>query len=84
MDAVTATSPGIAGRSRGSGPLLEVKDVTLSFGGVHALRGVDFTVDEGELFAVIGPNGAGKTSIFNCLNGVYRPQQGASGSPARS
>ena len=57
-------------------PLLEVRDVTLRFGGVSALSGVSFDVMEGELFAVIGPNGAGKTSIFNCLNCVYRPQQG--------
>jgi len=59
------------------GPLLDVRDVTLAFGGVTALRNVSFTVGSGELFAVIGPNGAGKTSIFNCLNGVYRPQVGS-------
>jgi branched-chain amino acid transport system ATP-binding protein len=58
-------------------PLLEVTDLRLSFAGVTALDGVGFTVDEGELFAIIGPNGAGKTSIFNCLNGVYRPQGGS-------
>ena len=57
--------------------LLVVKDVRLSFAGVVALDGVTFTVDSGELFAIIGPNGAGKTSIFNCLNGVYRPQEGS-------
>ncbi len=57
--------------------LLEVRDVHLRFGGVTALQGVTFDVRRGELFAVIGPNGAGKTSIFNCLNAVYRPQQGS-------
>ncbi len=56
--------------------LLEVDDVRLSFKGVRAIDGVSFHVDEGELFAIIGPNGAGKTSIFNCLNQVYRPQEG--------
>ncbi len=56
--------------------LLDFQDVHLSFAGVKALDGVSFHVDERELFAIIGPNGAGKTSIFNCLNGVYRPQQG--------
>jgi branched-chain amino acid transport system ATP-binding protein len=56
---------------------LAVRDVHLRFGGVRALNGVSFEVHRGELFAVIGPNGAGKTSIFNCLNGVYRPQQGS-------
>ncbi|HSG14499.1 MAG TPA: ATP-binding cassette domain-containing protein, partial [Gaiellaceae bacterium] len=64
-------------RRRYEGSLLEVKDVTLQFGGVTALRNVSFDVEENELFAVIGPNGAGKTSIFNCLNGVYRPQEGS-------
>jgi branched-chain amino acid transport system ATP-binding protein len=57
-------------------PLLEVRDLTLRFGGVTALSEVSFDVMPGELFAVIGPNGAGKTSIFNCLSSVYRPQQG--------
>ncbi|MDH3425264.1 MAG: ABC transporter ATP-binding protein [Acidimicrobiia bacterium] len=58
-------------------PLLDFSDVHLAFAGVKALDGVSFQVNQGELFAIIGPNGAGKTSIFNCLNGVYRPQQGA-------
>jgi branched-chain amino acid transport system ATP-binding protein len=58
-------------------PLLDVRDVTLRFGGVTALQGVTFDVNNNELFAIIGPNGAGKTSIFNCLNAVYRPQEGS-------
>jgi branched-chain amino acid transport system ATP-binding protein len=57
-------------------PLLEVKDIHLSFKGVRAIDGISFHVDGGELFAIIGPNGAGKTSIFNCINQVYSPQQG--------
>jgi len=56
--------------------LLRFDGVTLRFGGVTALTDVRFTVMPGELFAIIGPNGAGKTSIFNCLNGIYRPQEG--------
>jgi branched-chain amino acid transport system ATP-binding protein len=56
--------------------LLEVDDVRLSFKGVRAIDGVSFHVNERELFAIIGPNGAGKTSIFNCINQVYRPQDG--------
>jgi branched-chain amino acid transport system ATP-binding protein len=66
-------------RHRGGGDyehLLEFRDVSLAFRGVKALTGVSFHVDDGELFAVIGPNGAGKTSTFNCLNGVYKPQEG--------
>jgi len=54
-----------------------VRGLTLRFGGVTAIEGVSFDVHRGEMFAVIGPNGAGKTSIFNCLNGVYRPQEGS-------
>jgi branched-chain amino acid transport system ATP-binding protein len=58
-------------------PLLEVRGVTLRFRGVTALDAVSFEVADDELFAVIGPNGAGKTSIFNCLNQVYKPQDGS-------
>jgi len=61
-----------------------VKDVRLSFAGVVALDGVTFQVEAGELFAIIGPNGAGKTSIFNCLNGVYEPQEGTIGLDGRN
>ena len=56
--------------------LLVVDDITLRFGGVTAINGVSFHVDDGELFSIIGPNGAGKTSIFNTLSQVYRPQEG--------
>ncbi len=56
--------------------LLEFERVSLSFKAVNALIDLEFHVDDGELFAIIGPNGAGKTSAFNCLNGVYRPQDG--------
>ncbi len=59
-----------------SEPLLEVDDITLRFGGVTAIDGVSFHVNDGELFSIIGPNGAGKTSIFNTLSQVYRPQEG--------
>ena len=58
-------------------PVLEVRQVELSFGGIRALRGVSFEVRHDELFAIIGPNGAGKSSIFNCLSSVYRPQAGS-------
>jgi branched-chain amino acid transport system ATP-binding protein len=62
---------------RVTSPLLDVRGLTLRFGGVCALDDVSFDVRQGELFAIIGPNGAGKTSIFNCLNGVYRPERGS-------
>ena len=57
--------------------LLEVRDLTLRFGGITALGGVDLSVSEGETLAVIGPNGSGKTSLFNCVTGLYRPTSGS-------
>jgi branched-chain amino acid transport system ATP-binding protein len=57
-------------------PQLEVEDITLRFGGVTAIKGVSFNVEQGTIHAIIGPNGAGKTSMLNCISGVYRPQQG--------
>jgi branched-chain amino acid transport system ATP-binding protein len=55
---------------------LEVKSLTLRFGGITAVNNVDLTVHTGELLAVIGPNGAGKTSLLNCITGYYKPQEG--------
>jgi branched-chain amino acid transport system ATP-binding protein len=55
---------------------LKVEDITLKFGGVVALNGVTFEVQEGEIFSLIGPNGAGKTSMLNCISGLYRPTSG--------
>lgn len=57
--------------------LLELSKVNLYFGGVQALKEVDFSLNSGEVVALIGPNGAGKTSVFNCICGLYRPQSGA-------
>ena len=56
--------------------LLEVKDITLSFGGVKALTDISFDIKEGEIRAIIGPNGAGKSSMLNVISGFYHPQQG--------
>lgn len=57
--------------------IVEVKHVTLSFGGVTSLSDVSLQQGRQELLSVIGPNGAGKTSLFNCLTGVYKPQGGS-------
>jgi branched-chain amino acid transport system ATP-binding protein/neutral amino acid transport system ATP-binding protein len=57
-------------------PLLEIQDLTRSFDGVHALRGVALSVQEGRITGLIGPNGAGKTTLFNCISGVIRPDSG--------
>jgi len=57
--------------------ILDVRSISLSFGGVKALTDISFDVREHEIRAIIGPNGAGKSSMLNCINGVYTPQQGS-------
>ena len=57
-------------------PILELKDISLRFGGVKALTKISFNVLEHEIRAIIGPNGAGKSSMLNVINGIYRPQEG--------
>jgi branched-chain amino acid transport system ATP-binding protein len=57
-------------------PLLEVQEISLSFGGLMCLSKLDLVVGEGEIVSVIGPNGAGKTSLFNVITGVYPPDDG--------
>ena len=59
------------------GPVLEVKNISLSFGGVKAITDSSFSVLEHEIKAIIGPNGAGKSSLLNCINGIYQPQAGS-------
>ena len=56
--------------------VLQVKDITMQFGGVVAVNNLSMHVDEGEIVALIGPNGAGKTTVFNCITGVYEPTNG--------
>ena len=72
VETTRAPPPADAGRTA----LLEIENVSLAFGGVHALAGVSFTVAPGSITAVIGPNGAGKTSLFNTVSGFYRPTAG--------
>ena len=63
--------------------LLEVRDVTLRFGGIVALDGVSFDVEKGQISGLIGPNGAGKTTAFNVITRLYRPTRATSCSTAR-
>ena len=56
--------------------LLELKNVTLRFGGLVAVDNVSFSVDEGEVFSLVGPNGAGKSTIFNMISRFYKPASG--------
>jgi branched-chain amino acid transport system ATP-binding protein len=57
-------------------PLLEVRDIALRFGGIVALDGVSFTIEDGQILGLIGPNGAGKTTLFNCVSRLYTPNRG--------
>lgn len=61
----------------GTGLALELRGVSISFGGLTALDEIDLDVAASEIVALIGPNGAGKTSLFNCISGVYRPTRGS-------
>ncbi len=72
----TAPGPARAGAEREPAPLLQVRRVSKSFGGLQALMAIDLDVPRGSIFGVIGPNGAGKTTLFNILTGFLRPDAG--------
>jgi branched-chain amino acid transport system ATP-binding protein len=57
--------------------LFEAKDVAVQFGGIKAVDGVSFAVEQGKVFTIIGPNGAGKTTLFNLISRIYDPTQGS-------
>ena len=57
--------------------MLEVKNLSISFGGLKAVNGFHITIEKGQLYGLIGPNGAGKTTVFNLLTGVYKPDTGS-------
>jgi len=57
-------------------PVLDIKQLTMDFGGLRALDHIDLDVKAGEIAALIGPNGAGKTTFFNCVTGIYKPTEG--------
>ena len=64
------------GDVQGGPALLDVDDITLRFGGIVALDGLSFTIEEGQICGLIGPNGAGKTSLFNVVSRIYEPTSG--------
>lgn len=57
-------------------PLLEIQQLSVRFGGIQALAGVDLELTQDQILSVIGPNGSGKTTLFNCISGVYKPDEG--------
>lgn len=57
-------------------PILDVKNLTMDFGGIRALDHLSLQIKPGEIVALIGPNGAGKTTFFNCITGIYKPTKG--------
>jgi branched-chain amino acid transport system ATP-binding protein len=67
--------PRVAGRANAA-PLIDVRDVSVRFGGIVALDKVAFTIADGNLLGLIGPNGAGKTTLFNCFSRLYTPTSG--------
>jgi branched-chain amino acid transport system ATP-binding protein len=76
MNAGDQAAPFTGERKKGE-VILDLQNISLSFGGVRALTDISFDIREHEIRAIIGPNGAGKSSMLNVINGVYRPQQGA-------
>lgn len=75
MNATAETYVTEDGRTIGV-PVMEMKNITLKFGGVTAISDISFDIREGEIRAIIGPNGAGKSSMLNVINGFYHPQEG--------
>jgi branched-chain amino acid transport system ATP-binding protein len=78
MNEMTAPTEGYVtedGRTIG-GVVMEMRNITLRFGGVEAIKDISFDIREGEIRAIIGPNGAGKSSMLNVISGFYHPQQG--------
>jgi branched-chain amino acid transport system ATP-binding protein len=75
MEMTQPQAPAGSGRNIGE-VILDLKNISLAFGGVKALTDISFDVRQHEIRAIIGPNGAGKSSMLNVINGVYRPQQG--------
>ncbi len=56
--------------------LLNIQELSIRFGGIQALAGIDLELAQDEILSVIGPNGSGKTTLFNCISGVYKPDEG--------
>jgi branched-chain amino acid transport system ATP-binding protein len=66
----------VSGAAPDQTPILETRDLTISFGGLVAVDGVDLALARSEILCIIGPNGAGKSTVFNLISGIYRPTRG--------
>jgi branched-chain amino acid transport system ATP-binding protein len=76
MTAPAARTAPAAGNSAHAPPLIEARNLSISFGGIRAVDDVSFSVAKGEIFAIVGPNGAGKSTIFNLISRIYEPTGG--------
>jgi branched-chain amino acid transport system ATP-binding protein len=76
MNSVSASAPGDLVQRKIGDVILDIRGISLRFGGVTALSDISFDVREHEIRSIIGPNGAGKSSMLNCINGVYTPSEG--------
>jgi branched-chain amino acid transport system ATP-binding protein len=76
VTAAIMEAPAALTRAGSAAPLIDVRDVSVRFGGIVALDRVSFTIAEGDLLGLIGPNGAGKTTLFNCFSRLYTPTAG--------
>ena len=56
--------------------MLQIKNLNVYYGGIHALRGVSIDVKEGDVVSIIGSNGAGKSTLLNCISGIVKPKEG--------
>jgi branched-chain amino acid transport system ATP-binding protein len=77
-ETLTAPAPAKAPAADAAGgpPLIEARNLSISFGGIRAVDDVSFSVAKGEIFAIVGPNGAGKSTIFNLISRIYEPTGG--------
>jgi len=77
MNNINQNEPATGEQERTFGaPIMEMKNITMRFGGVVAIQDISFDILKGEVRAIIGPNGAGKSSMLNVINGFYHPQEG--------
>jgi len=76
MNEISPETPAIAEERRIGEVVMDMKNITLRFGGVVAIQDISFDIREGEIRAIIGPNGAGKSSMLNVISGFYHPQEG--------